>query len=106
MTLGGFEEQVARTQGRHGRIEELVLSLLDEAQEAVCGLNAWRDAPSEDYDLVEQAKLDFLQELGDVFNVLAACAMHAGSSLEELARLNREKMLARMPECFVGVPNA
>lgn len=95
MTLEELEGQVARTQGRgdgSGSIPmRLFLSLREGTDEAWDWANL---APTPGVSRRDALKL----ELGDLLNVITAIAMHAGFTLEEVAKANDEKLRQRWPD--------
>jgi len=99
MTLEELEAQVARTQGRGQRHpacipDRLIESLREEADE-VCELLL--EISSQGIAPDSWVK-DLALELGDLLNVITAITMHAGFTLEEVAKANDKKLRERWPD--------
>ena len=99
MTLAEFQELAARTSGqdRSKKLHYLTISALGIAGEAgeVADLIKKEVGHGQTYD-----ETKFVKELGDVLWYVADLCTLRGISLEEVARVNIEKLRKRYPDGF------
>lgn len=95
MTLEELEAQVARTQGRGDGSGSIPLHLFLSLREGTDEAWDWANlAPTPGVSRRDALKL----ELGDLLNVITAIVMHAGFTLEEVAKANDDELRQRWPD--------
>lgn len=98
MTLKEYDEKAATTaiyKDRGQNIVYPVLGLAGEAGEVADKLKKMIANTGPASILTPEQKKAFLAEVGDVLWFVSACAYELGSSLEEVAQMNLEKLASR-----------